>query len=130
LSDAKRYQLLDKPLILPKHRFSADELAIITNCELLDYGLDVIEHKFSANHTHAIIPHDITTAYVLAMLLESKPKSISSVGFDGFENNDPRQQEMNEILELYNQIQTRCNVLSLTPTTYPMPKGSIYAPNL
>jgi hypothetical protein len=37
---------------------------------------------------------------------------------------------MNEILELYNQIQSRCDVLSLTPTTYSMPKGSIYAPNL
>lgn len=129
LSDAKLYQQLDKPIILPKHRFSAEELEVITNCELLDYGLDVINNKFLANHTHAIIPHDITTAYVLAMLLESTPKSISSVGFDGYDKSDPRQQEMNAILELYNQIECRCDVVSLTPTTYSMLKGSIYAPN-
>jgi 4-hydroxy 2-oxovalerate aldolase len=64
------------------------------------------------------------------MLLESTPKSISSVGFDGYDKNDPRQQEMNGILELYNQDKARCDVVSLTPTTYSMSKGSIYAPNI
>ena len=130
LSDAKDYKQLDKPIILPKHRFSADELEVINGCELLDYGLDVVNNKLLANHTYAIIPHDITTAYVLAMLLESTPKSISSVGFDGYDKSDPRQREMNAILELYNQIESRCDVVSLTPTTYSMSKGSIYAPNL
>jgi 4-hydroxy 2-oxovalerate aldolase len=130
LSDANCYQQIDKPIILPKHRFSGEELEVIANCEILDYGIDVINHKFLANHTHAIIPHDITTAYVLAMLLESTPKSICSVGFDGYDRNDPRQQEMNEIIEMYNQVESRCNLVSLTPTTYSVTKGSIYAPNL
>jgi 4-hydroxy 2-oxovalerate aldolase len=65
LSDAKRYHQLDKPIILPKHRFSEEELDLITGCELLDYGLDVINNEFIANNTHAIIPSDITTAYVI-----------------------------------------------------------------
>jgi 4-hydroxy 2-oxovalerate aldolase len=130
LSDSNRYQQLDKPIILPKHRFSDSELDALSSSELVDFGLDIQANILTSNKTYAIIPYDITTAYVLAMLLESTPKSISTVGFDGFDSNDPRQQEMVVILELYNQLRLSLEVLSLTPTTYPMTKGSIYAPNL
>ena len=130
LADASRYVELNKPIILPKHRFSAHELELISNCDILDYGLEVQTGLLSSNKTHAIIPFDITTAYVLAILLESEPRTIKSVGFDGYERNDPRQQEMISILDIYNKVKSSQAVTSLTPTTYPMNKGSIYAPNL
>ncbi|WP_022942088.1 aldolase catalytic domain-containing protein [Psychromonas hadalis] len=130
LSDANRYQQLDKPIILPKHRFSEKELATFNECELLDYGLAIKEGAFLSNTSHATIPFDITTGYLLAVLLGSTVKSIRSVGFDGYDKNDPRQQEMLSILDLYNQDQNSCDVVSLTPSTYPMTKGSIYAPNI
>lgn len=130
LSDAKDYNQLNKPIVLPKHRFTENELSAFKGCELLDYGLCVVSKKLIANQSYAIIPHDITTAYVLAMLMESTPKSINSVGFDGYDKNDHRQQEMNEILSLYNEANSHCDLVSLTPTTYSMSKGSIYAPYL
>jgi 4-hydroxy 2-oxovalerate aldolase len=130
LSDVSRYQELNKPIILPKHRFAESELNVLKGCELVDFGLDIQANILSVNDTYAVIPFDITTAYVLAMLLASPPKSINAVGFDGFESNDPRQQEMVTILELYNQAKSSCDIVCLTPSTYPMPKGSIYAPNL
>jgi 4-hydroxy 2-oxovalerate aldolase len=130
LSDLERYSDLNKPIILPKHRFSESELALINNCEIIDYGLAVTKGKLSANKTHASIPFDITAAYILAMLLESKPRSIKVVGFDGYEKNDPRQQEMLSILGLYNTLAESETITSLTPTTYPIIKGSVYAPNI
>jgi len=130
LSDAKRYQELDKPIILPKHRFLEEELDVLRSCDLLDYGVEIVENKLCSNETFATIPFDITTAYVLAVLLESNPKSVCAVGFDGFDNHDPRQQEMNTILELYSQVESSCDVVSLTPTTYVITQGSIYAPNI
>lgn len=129
LSDAERYKQLDKPIILPVHRFSKSEFAFIADRELIDYGLEIKLGQLSSHTTHAVIPTDITTAYVLAMLLESKTKSIKSVGLDGYERNDPRQQEMIKILDYYNDNELSCDVVSLTPTTYPIIKGSVYAPN-
>jgi 4-hydroxy 2-oxovalerate aldolase len=129
LADASRYQKLNKPIILPKHRFSDCELDELNN-KLIDFGLVIESNVLVTNKTHAVIPFDITAAYILAILLESKPKSISSVGFDGFDSHDPRHQEMVVILELYKKSNLSCEIISLTPTTYPMSKGSIYAPNL
>ena len=129
LADATRYQALNKPIILPVHRFSKDELSLLSNLDLLDYGLDVKEGELAANKTHSVVPSDITTAYVLAMLLESSPLSVKSVGFDGYDKNDPRQQEMIKILDLYSKNESAAEVVSLTPTTYPLVKGSVYAPN-
>jgi Isopropylmalate/homocitrate/citramalate synthases len=130
LADLSRYTKLNKPIILPKHRFSQSELTLISHCEILDYGLEVEKNQLAAKKTHAVIPFDITVAYILAMLLESKPSSIKAVGFDGYEKNDPRQQEMLSIFELYKTIKASKHITSLTPTSYPINKGSIYAPNI
>jgi 4-hydroxy 2-oxovalerate aldolase len=130
LADLSSYTQLDKPIILPKHRFSQPELALISNCDILDYGLKIEKNQLSAQKTHAVIPFDITVAYVLAMLLESKPSSIKVVGLDGYEKNDPRQQEMLSIFGLYNTIKESKHITSLTPTSYTINKSSIYAPNI
>jgi 4-hydroxy 2-oxovalerate aldolase len=129
LADADRYHHLDKPVILPAHRFSKSELLSLSGLKLLDYGVDIDSDKLTSNKVNCVIPSDLTTAYVLAMLLESKPKSIKSIGLDGYDRSDVRQQEMVKILDLYNKNDNSCDVVSLTPTTYQLTKGSVYAPN-
>jgi 4-hydroxy 2-oxovalerate aldolase len=129
LSDANAYKELNKPVVLPVHRFSAEELSLMENVQKLDYGLEIQTDVLISNTTHCIIPSDITAAYVLGMLLESQPTSIKTVGFDGYDTNDLRQQEMVNILELYNKDKRSCDIVSLTPTTYPLTKGSVYAPH-
>ncbi|WP_413701742.1 aldolase catalytic domain-containing protein [Psychromonas sp. KJ10-10] len=129
LSDADRYNKLNRPVILPLHRFTKSELAVISDLQLLDYGLTIKDNEFASNTSHSVIPSDITTAYVLAMLLESCPSSVKLVGFDGYDKNDSRQQEMMKVIELYNKDDRSCELVSLTPTSYPLTKGSVYAPN-
>ena len=129
LADAKRYQALNKPVILPVHRFTEDELSLMVSLKLIDYGLEVKADELVSMKTYSVVPSDITTAYVLAMLMESQPKSIKSIGFDGYDKSDPRQQEMINILDLYNKNESAVEVVSLTPTTYPLAKGSVYAPD-
>lgn len=128
LSDANKYRNLNKPLILPVHRFTNSELELISECEIIDYGVEVKEGKLLSNKTYASIPFDITIAYALSALQESKPKLINAVGFDGYDKSDPRQLEMISLIEMYNKIDTSCEIVSLTPTTYPIKNGSIYAP--
>ncbi|SGY94560.1 Pyruvate carboxyltransferase [Moritella viscosa] len=128
LSDAKSYNKLDKPIILPKHRFSKNELNAMNDNEIIDYGIEIKSNYFIVEDTYSVLPFDITIGYVLAVLLNSKAKSISTVGFDGYEKNDPRQTEMLTIIELFNKNTQALEITSLTPSSYPVKKGSIYAP--
>ncbi|EKO3492069.1 aldolase catalytic domain-containing protein [Vibrio fluvialis] len=130
LSESKRYKELDKPIILPKCRFTDEELSDIESegTRLIDYGIDVIKNNFSTQGTYVITPYDVTTAYILGVLLESNISSISVVGFDGYEKDDVRQQEMINILNLYNAHEKSLEIRALTPTSYPVVKGSVYAP--
>jgi 4-hydroxy 2-oxovalerate aldolase len=128
LSDTDKYKMLNKPVILPKHRFNESELIKLENVEMIDYGLEVIKGKFVTNDTYVTIPYDITTAYVLGLLLESDVKSINAIGFDGYENNDVRQKEMNDIFLGYKSYNKSKPIVALTPTSYSICKGSIYAP--
>jgi 4-hydroxy 2-oxovalerate aldolase len=128
LSDFKLYQTLDKPMILPKGRFSEKELAEISHLQLIDYGIDVVSDTLETHGSGAVVPFDTTTAYLLAVLLESKVRSISVVGFDGYPRNDIRQEEMIVTLSKYTEHSNSMPIVSLTPSSYPVKKGSIYAP--
>jgi 4-hydroxy 2-oxovalerate aldolase len=128
LSDAAKYSQLKKPLILPKHRFNDEELNELRNLELIDYGLEVVKDQLVNHGDYSTVPYDNTSAYMFAILLEAAPEKISLVGFDGYTPDDARQQEMINTLNLYNNISGSKELLSLTPTSYPVTKGSIYAP--
>lgn len=127
LSDVDKYRNLSKPLILPKHRFAPDELAVLEGIRVIDYGLGVTKGVFSIEDTYVSIPYDITTGYLLGVLNAAHAKEIKVVGFDGYDKWDVRQQEMIELLNLYHQSEGFALIESLTPTSYPIKKGSIYA---
>lgn len=128
LSDTEKYKQLNKTVILPKHRFSHTELQAFEGIQLFDYGLEIQKGEFETNDTYVILPYDITTAYVLGVILGSEVHSVSAIGLDGYESNDVRQQEMNEILVAYDNHKGSKPITVLTPTAYPVNKGSIYAP--
>lgn len=128
LSDTERYQQITKPVILPKHRFEQSELSQFDSVKTFDYGLEVKKDQFVINDTYATIPYDITTAYVLGLLLKSEIKGVTAIGLDGYENNDVRQQEMNDIFVCYSSYENSKPIKALTPTSYSIDKGSIYAP--
>jgi 4-hydroxy 2-oxovalerate aldolase len=126
-SDADKYRNLSKPLILPKHRFNRDELQALEGVRLLDYGLNVSKNSFNIEDTFVSVPYDITTGYLLGVLNAANAKHIYVVGFDGYEIWDIRQQEMIDLLNLYHQVENIASIEALTPTSYPIEKGSIYA---
>lgn len=130
LSDSKKYQRLSKPVILPKCRFSKGEIEELAGVNFIDYGIEIDASKLKASGYYTVVPHDTTSAYVLGILLESNAKGICVVGFDGYDQNDLRQQEMVELLNIYNSIPGSVPITALTPTPYPIKRGSIYAQSL
>lgn len=127
LSDVDKYHNLSKPLILPKHRFSNEELIALDGLKLIDYGLNVSKDRFEIEATFVSIPYDITAGYLLGILNTAQVKQIKTVGFDGYDKGDIRQQEMINLFNLYHQTDNLAPIESLTPTSYPIAKGSIYA---
>lgn len=127
LSESKFYKCVNKPIILPKCRFSESELKKLENITIIDHGLVVVKDTFDKSGTYTTIPFDLTAGYVLGILLESKVKNIAVVGFDGYSNDDIRQLEMLEILGRYQSHEASVELMCLTPTTYPIKKSSIYA---
>lgn len=129
LSESDIYNTLVKPVILPKHRFSQAELALFSeNCQLIDYGLEVKTDEFFARNESCTVPFDITVAYAFSVAEIMNAKNVSLIGFNGYDSNDTRQLEMIETINLMQDFTIAKQLVALTPTTYPLTQGSIYAP--
>jgi 4-hydroxy 2-oxovalerate aldolase len=129
LSELGDYKNLLRPLILPAHRFTDKELDNVSN-DFIDYGLTVEAEQFIVNDTNCVVPHDLTAAYALAIAINGCGQKISLVGVDGYELGDIRQSEMIELLARFKSLVPNISITALTPTSYPVLQGSIYAPNL
>lgn len=64
LSEFKLYKDIDKPIILPKCRFTEKELMELEGVSIINYGLNVEKETFITNGTYVTIPYDITSAYI------------------------------------------------------------------
>ncbi len=65
-------------------------------------------------------------AYSFAIATSGKAKRILLAGFDGYEGEDPRNFEMNNIVKIYIQTPNSTPLLSILPTRYDVDKQSIY----
>lgn len=129
LSEQVVYKNLKRPLIMPAHRFTDEELENVS-IDFVDYGLNVESDDFMVSETSCSVPYDLTVAYALAIAVHSQAKSVSLVGVDGYERGDIRQTEMFDLLSKFKSFAPELTIKALTPTTYPVEQESIYAPNI
>jgi len=94
--------------------------------ELWDYGLNIKPSVFTMGEKECTLPYELSIGYALSLANVGGANSISLVGFDGYDIGDARQEKMEELFRLY-LSQTTVNIVALTPTTYNIPKSSIYA---
>ena len=125
-SDLPKYKLFRQPLITPKKqliKWSKKSLEF----QILDFGIKVQENTFEFKKKSCTIPSPLVMAYSLAMLNSGKAKKIYCVGFDGYEDGDPRQSEVDSIWEAYFRCSNYVEVISLTNTLHKIPKSSVYS---
>jgi 4-hydroxy 2-oxovalerate aldolase len=130
LMDAPRYGKLKKPLIMPLARVQATVGGILDGLNVRDYALAVEEDNFFYNGNGCILNTSQAFAYALAVAAAGNANRILLAGFDGYSADDPRQEEMIRILQLYAKTETAPPIIALTPTNYPVRKGSLFAPNI
>jgi len=128
LFDVKSYNQLGHSLIMPASSLKKEIGSQLEALEILDYGLELHDGAFDIESTGCILQWPLAFAYGLSVATQANANEVLMVGFDGYETNDPRQEEMIEVLVSYNQLQNHLPLRSLTPTNYPIQQGSIFEP--
>ena len=65
-----------------------------------------------------MIPNSLVFSYSLAMVTGGCAKRIFLAGFDGYNSEDSRNDEINELLLQYKNSYPNSQVIALTPTKY------------
>lgn len=128
LTDREKYSSLAKPLVLPLHRFKESEQAMMNEAQIVDFGVQITPEVFEVFSSKCVIPYEVTAAYAFAIAINGQAKAVKLVGFDGYQATEHRQSEMLEILSCLSKSYPEVDVTALTPTSYPVRKGSVFAP--
>lgn len=113
-------------LIAPLSRFSDAEKGVFEKHDIIDIGFFVTDELMNQPNIISS-PYDLTLAYLLGILSQSSLRNLYLIGFDGYPDSaDARQREMINVINAYSP-HLNTEMISLTPTTYPITESSIYA---
>lgn len=128
LFDVQQYHNLKHPIILPIARLGKLINEQLKGLNILDYGLTLEQGSFSFASNGCRLEWPVVVAYALCMATQAGASRISLVGFDGYCADDPRQEEMHEIFQRYMALPESLEITALTPSTYRINHGSVFAP--
>jgi 4-hydroxy 2-oxovalerate aldolase len=126
LADCHEHIKLPQPLITPVSMLPEDVKEALSRKKLLDFGIAIGNDGFKFHEQHAKLPALLVIVYVLAIVTSGKAKRVCMVGFDGYDANDPRHQEMDDLIKLYQLQESAVELLSLTPTRYEINTKSLF----
>lgn len=126
LADCQTHVQLPQPLITPYSMLPRNVQKSLAQKHILDFGLNIQPDTFSFNATWCTSPSSLVVAYALAVASSGKAARVLMAGFDGYAGEDPRNQDTNALLKLYQESTGATPLLSLTPSRYDIPCQSIY----
>jgi 4-hydroxy 2-oxovalerate aldolase len=127
VADCNVYRRMTQPLVVPVNGLDFLVRESLATTQLYDFGMMIESNTFRFNDTDAVVPSSLVIAYALAMCASGRAQRILLAGFDGYTHGDPRNDEMEELLSLYQATDRSPPILSVTPTVYSLPVISIYA---
>lgn len=127
LADCREHALLKHPLAIPISQLPEYIHTALGDRELLDYGLKIQKDTFVFEKTHCILPNSQVVAYAIAIATSGRANRILLAGFDGYGAEDPRNVEMDALINLYTQQEEALPVVAITPSRYKVPKSSVYS---
>ena len=130
LFDSQEYKNINHPIILPKARLGELIEESLQDLEIFDYGLSLEQGSFSIEPKGCRLQWPLAAAYAFSVVTQAQASKISLVGFDGYDADDPRQEEMNNVFQQYKNIESNLVITSFTPTTYRINQSSIFSPLL
>ncbi len=127
LADCETHTRLPQPLITPVSMLPDDVKVSLSEKNTLDFGLKVEAEIFAFGRHYCSVPTSLVIAYALAIMTSGRATRVLMSGFDGYGADDPRSQEMQSLLSLYQSIPEALPLVAVTPTRYSLAAQSIYA---
>ncbi len=127
LTDHKSFNRLPQKIIMPYQRLSSSIKARLHKIKKLDFGVEIKNNNFKFKNSSATIPNSLAITYALAIANSGKAKRIYLAGFDGYDADDPKRREMDELLLLYQSLKKKIDLVSITPTKYKVKSRSVYS---
>lgn len=126
--DSGKYTKLEKPLVVPYNSLPEFTANKIKSLDYRNYGMSIKEGHFEITKTECTIPAPLALAYALAICSSAKAKVVYLAGFDGYQNGDHRNIEVESIFNNYLK-NMEGELVSLTPTQYKSIKQTtVYCP--
>ena len=124
--DAEKYLKLEKPLIIPLETVPNELRKKLSKVQVLDYGMSIKDGHYEFGEEGCTIPNRLVFGYVISLIHSAKAKRIFLAGFDGYGKNDPRQEEMEKMIELYKRCENSLELTAITPSSYSVEQSSVY----
>ena len=126
LTDCKTHSLLPQPLITPYSMLHNEIKRELEGKTILDFGLSVQVDTFVFESTSCAIPAPLVIAYALAAATSGNARRVMLAGFDGYDADDPRRQEIDSTLNVYQKSKGALDLIAITPTHYRVRGVSIF----
>lgn len=126
LADCEAHTQLPQPLITPASLLPQDVREALAGKELLDFGLRVEADVFAFEASRCTLPTSLVIAYALAVATSGEVKEVLMAGFDGYPAGDPRNRELEDLLQAYASHPQARPLKAVTPCGYRIAEVSIY----
>ena len=126
LANCQEHLKLPQPLITPYSMLPETVKKNLINKKIFDFGIIISNLSFSFEKNYCELPTSLVIAYTLAVANSGLSKEIILAGFDGYNADDPRRKEMDQLLKIYKDKPNTVSLTSITPTSYEIPVKSIY----
>ena len=120
LIESSKYSSLKHPIVMPvknlEEIFIKEKIKFST---IFDYGLNLKKNAFLPKKYSMFSEWHIVNSYGLGIIHKSNPKKIYLAGFDGFEADSRKNDEIEKIFKKYTSLKNSKKLYSITPTIHP-----------
>lgn len=103
--------------MLPKEIL--DKIKVKKNGNIKDYGISInLKNKIIVKKKYCILPNSLAISYALSIALAGRAKKIYLAGFDGYNEDDSKNDETDLTLNLIKKTYRKLKILSITKTKY------------
>jgi 4-hydroxy 2-oxovalerate aldolase len=127
LADCKIHATLNQPLITPLTMLPSKVKEEFEDKNILDYGIEIQHNNFKFNMNSCVIPNHLVMSYAFGIAGSGKASKILLAGYDGYKDEDPRNDELNSIIKLFVNTINSPKIIAVTPTRYDLLCQSIYS---
>jgi len=114
------YKKIKKPIILPMGRIPDDVKELLSDIDVLDYGLKVNKNEFKIYDDGCILDAPLVLIYALSLSSVSSANKVLLTGVDGYKGNNPKQKELINGFDKFKENNANIEMYSITPTKFPI----------